>query len=331
MRPRVAPSAKRRAISRRRQQVGDVGAHDQQYECHGRHHHRDHGADVVCGHLAIVDDPQRRPLVRLGVLARQIGPDRGHLGVGLGEGDARLQATHDVQVALVARVLAGLEVGGDEEVRGLGEAELGRRHADDLAHPAVHLDRAADHLGIGFEALLPDAMAHHDHGECATLLLLFGNELAPQNRGRAVDREQPGRHPGRVETLRLLAEGHIGLGLGVARDALEGLGPLPHVDQVREAQLELLLVMLGVDAHDQSVAVEIHVGPRPEHERVRDVEDHGVGADPEPHDQDHDAGKRRGSPQRAPADLEVLPQRAHYSPSRSSTTRPSNRWIERCA
>jgi CRP-like cAMP-binding protein len=63
----------------------------------------------------------------------------------------------------------------------IGEAELGREHADDGVGGAVQVERFADDVGIARELILPKAVADDGDGRAAGAVLL-GEEVAAEVR-----------------------------------------------------------------------------------------------------------------------------------------------------
>ncbi len=88
----------------RQQQVGDVGARDQQHQRHGAHHRQDHQLDVLGQHPGAQRPDRARSSPRSAPdRSRPGGPPRFQVGAGLGRRHPRREPRHDLRVALICR------------------------------------------------------------------------------------------------------------------------------------------------------------------------------------------------------------------------------------
>ncbi|HEV2844557.1 MAG TPA: hypothetical protein VG477_06905 [Thermoanaerobaculia bacterium] len=299
------------------EQVGDVGAGDQQQQADGggdqaagergavaharrqrRLHHRDGGeAEVlvdarelplqVAGHPA---QERLRPLqAGAGREAAHDGEDEGPPALhALGLGPSHQLAVHGERHPEIGRRVQHAQA---LELRP-GDAH----HGEGLAAEA-HLP--AQHAGIGGEAALPEVVGEHHHRVGAGGRLLVGPEEAA-----------PGRlHPQHVEVARgddlalelrrvpLAPQG--GGDVAVGGEAGEGLARLP--PQVLEVRVgERQHVALGqVDGVERHQPLRVRHRQALEEERVEEREDERVRPDAESQGCDRRDGERRAPAQRA--------------------------------
>ena len=130
MRPRLAPSAARMAISfwraapRAEQQTRDVGARDHQQKRHRSGEHQERRTD---GAENVGDREQNGADLRIGVgiALREALLDGVHLGLRLGDGDAILQAREDAVAALAAAGMGHVVIVRDPHVHAADRPQFG--------------------------------------------------------------------------------------------------------------------------------------------------------------------------------------------------------------
>jgi len=314
-RPRLAPRAPRKAISRApgEKQIGDVGAGDQQHETDGAEQqvqraahllyrclaqrHQRHGAQrTIAGHVAV------------GPFLGALGGEGVDLLLGNLDGDAIGEPAgypHDVESHLFEVLgLVGLE--RQPHVDALSRQSLGRlelRTDDAGNHHGLTIDgnRLADDGGIGAPAPLPDTVPEHGNGGLAGELL--AGEEAPEVGGGGEDGEELAGDACRIDLLGRAVAGDI--------DAL-----VPHPGDGAE----------GIEAHQPLVVVGEVVGPlgkqndptrlgvrqAAQQHRIDDAEDGGGGADADGNDEDGGQRERRFLGEGARRVPEVLEQRGEH-------------------
>ena len=162
----------------RQQQVGDVGAGDEQHERDRAHQRPEHRLDLRADdEVEERRDLRRDVLVAVLVLIRKLRGDVLHLAAGLLERGAVGQAAVDHEGSPLARQ--------PEYRRPLGHRhpdlalerpfEAVGHHADDRGGNRVDADRFADDRGIGRIARFPDAAADQRNRRRA-LLVVLGDE-----------------------------------------------------------------------------------------------------------------------------------------------------------
>ena len=279
------PCCARRA---RQQQVGDVGAGDQQDAEHGAEHGVEHGDGLRADEgLEERQDGDADPLIRGRVGGGEAGGNRRHLGLrglhrhpGLEPGD-RLELR-----ALDRRSAAPLErqrvdAQRQPRVHLLRESELLWHHPDDRRHLGVGPHDAADDRRIALEAVLPGAVAEHHHRRRRGMVLL-GPEHAAEHRPHPQDLEHPGAGVGPQVTDRLALGAADVHGLGeVGGDVLEaGLLGAP-VLEVVDADAHELDALGGPVAEEGHQPIAVVVGQPAEHGGVDDAEHRGRQPDAE--------------------------------------------------
>ena len=166
----------------REHEVGKVGTRGEQQEADGGGQHQVKGADFAGDVFA-----QRRRKgadvgVAVGVFALEPGGDGLEIGVGLGEGDAGLEATGDEKVVAMAAFQGfGVVEGAERNPKCIGlsgNGEGGRHDADHGVGRAAELHGAADDVWVLREAALPETVAEHDGLGGAGEVFAFGPEAA---------------------------------------------------------------------------------------------------------------------------------------------------------
>jgi hypothetical protein len=280
------------------QQVGDVGARDEQHEADRAEQDDEVGLGAAREGVGERLGEGRAPAVRVGVeCARALGHGA-HLGVGLPDRDAGAHQAHDLQ-EVVAAVLRVLRVEGHRrpDLAGVqGELELVGHDADDRARAVVDADGAADDVGVGAEALAPEAVLDEDDGVGAGPALLLAEGAAALG-ARGEHAEERGRDARAGDALGLLALVEAEVLLAVGGQLLEDAGLLAPVEVVggrdRVAVVGLVHAALP-DHHDPRRRL---VRERPQQQRVDDREDGRVRAHAQGHGQHRHGRKPRVLPQ----------------------------------
>ncbi len=216
------------------QQVGDVGAGDQQDEPDRAEQHVEGRADVGDHLLAEAANVERlvlvehAPVLLLVLLGRHLQP-----GGGLGDRHAGLQLAGDVEVvALVVGVEIELEghphVGVGAE---LADVERLPDDADDGVGLAAQRDGAAQHVRIVSESPLPQALADQRH--FGSVRRVFGGvEATAADDRHAEEREVVGRHLAGLELLWHAAAGKVHDVVAIGGDLLDDGGLRPPVGEL---------------------------------------------------------------------------------------------------
>jgi len=301
-RRRVAPSADRTAISRRRgrgpgeQQVGHVRACDEQHESDNGHQDAaDASGDTAERRRHELQWQRGRHQVPIGVgiVRRELLSEHREVGVDLRRCDAGTDAadTEDpVHAALrqVQRRTGGrMHREGRPQIReepGEQAGEAWRRDADDGEHAAVERERLIDDAGIGPEPLRPHRVRQDDDRRRGRGPILVGQEAAPERRADAEDRKEVGGDDRAAHRFALAAmvpheigrfaaeRAHLGEdAIVVAIELVVGIREL-HVAADAGAARRVVLP-------DLAQARGIRDGRRLQQERVDEREDGGVGGD----------------------------------------------------
>jgi hypothetical protein len=292
------------------QEVGDVGARDEQDEADGTHERQEHHSDrPAVEPLVERHQPGIHPLVGVGVLLLETPGDAGHLGLRLLHADARGEAAEEVESAGIAALQVGVRHERLPHVGVVGKPVSFGHHTDDDAGDFVHPDSAADDRRIPAVPGLPESIAENDD-RFGPRLILSGAEVAAEHRAGAENAERVRRHPHAV-------------------GALGGVSAVADVHRLRlvrrkrgeRARLRLPVAVIGKrDTHvvprDRVARIEVHdlVGvverQTAQEDRV-DEREHGiVDADAERQGEDRHEGE--------PA---ILEEHAHREPEIHNTPR----------
>ena len=298
------------ALARRashQQEVGHVGAGDEQQEEHAGQDHQQGAAHALRDVLEEGHDLGAPALVGGGALDGELRGDPRQLVCRLLEGRSGTQARDRGERASPA---PGRVAGDQERLPELGlrlrEGEGCGHHPDHLAADSVQGDTPSDDPRVGCETALPEAVAQDDDALVARLRL-FGTEDATPGRGDAEDLEVLGRDQGRLHRLRVAAgaEAHRRQLLD-GGDLLEGARPFAPVEDVPPVHDVARSPRAGFpDAH------ELLGSPKrqgPQQHRVDDAEDGGARTDAEGQGDDGDRREGQAPPHEAEAVAAVLEQ-----------------------
>ena len=307
-------------------EIGHVGARDQQHESHGdrqdrercahgtEHHVRErlqeHAARIVLGIRALQlpgDIRQLRARGREGRPRRE--PADHEDGMRRPRQGIRIRSERHPHVDVGSRTL----VGEGARVRGRGEnlqhSQIGvvRHDPDDRRGRLVEEQHAADYLRVAAEALGPQRLADQGDGSAAGARLL-ACERPPEERLDAEHRQQPGGNRQRRPPNRRPP-------LGRSRDLrsheraerVHLAAALPKVEEVRDGRRlpDGAAVAIGLPHHDEAVhRLERHGSQQ---HPVDDAEHGGGAADSECQHQDGNDGERSLPHQEAHGEPEVVP------------------------
>ena len=170
------------------EEIGDVGAGDEQDEADGSEEDEERGARVADDGVAERLDAEAvfgSHAVR--VVAAELVGGEFELGVGLGEGNAGLEAAGGEKVvALVGAV--GVDLEGEPDV-GFGIGDEGfSEDADDGVGLVAEREGGADDVGVAAEFALPEAVADDDDF-AAVRGVFLRREGAAEHDGRAEEAE----------------------------------------------------------------------------------------------------------------------------------------------
>ena len=222
----------------------------------------------------------------------EAGLDGGHVGEGVGEGDAGLHAADDGEPGFVAALRVG-RVGraGRPQVNVAAGKVEGRRHdADDGPGRRADVELFGEDGGIAIEAALPEAVADEERVRSAEVLF-FGGEVAAEERS---DLEHLKKARSDKSAGDFFGKGAGGFGevVGVvATDGGEGgIHPVPlfEADGSDEAVGVAIADVVLVEANE---AIAVGVGERAEDDGVDGGEDGAVGADAEGEGEDDGGGE----------------------------------------
>ena len=147
-----------------KQQVGHVGAGDQQHQAH-RGKHQDQRIARLADQVVVQRHHYGTDLViRIGIALLEAAGDRAEVGQSGLRRHARLQPSDGIgpMAAAVPKTL-GAHIEGDPELRLGGKAERGRHDADDGVFLRVQLDGFAHGVRIAGEAAAPQGVPQNRH------------------------------------------------------------------------------------------------------------------------------------------------------------------------
>ena len=182
----------------RQQQVGDVGARDQQHEADRAHQRQEHDADRagVEAFVERLDDADGELLVAGRMRRGQALDDAVELGLRLRRRTTPgFRRREHGEVADVAALLLLRRRDGRHPQLGVGrELDAGRHHADDRRRLAVDADGQAEHAAIAAVARLPEGVAE-DHDALGARRVVAAPEAAAEQHRLAQQVEGLGGGP----------------------------------------------------------------------------------------------------------------------------------------
>ena len=271
----------------RQREVRQVGASDQQHQACGGHQH-----EQGCPHvrpderIGVAFDDDAPSFVRIWKLPFDAGPNRGHVGLGLLQGNARFQSRKRHQPVKISRHVRGLEREWPPElVERAVEGASRRQHADHRVGLVVEKNRAIDDRGICSELVDPEHMAQNHHVILPPLVFV-GQERAASLRPDAEDVEIVRRdsRPTKLDGFPAAREGRGAAGLS-GHEFEDGVVLLP----VEEVQCgDAVAVAAGRLLENTHNPIGLRVRQRSEQDAIDEAEDRGVGADAECQREDRD-------------------------------------------
>ena len=237
----------------------------------------------------------------------EVDGDALHVGAGLLDGDARLQARDAVQPWVIAAILpAGVFrrlADRRPQLDAARELEVGRHDADHREAAVVERHLLIEDAGVAAEAPLPERVAEHGDRLRARLVFVIGEEAAPQ--GIDAQRlEQLSRHHAAGQPLGLARARQVVALAAVDADVLEDLVLRPPVLVVRVSDGHLINLRARLPQVDEPLG--FGVGQRLEQHRIDDAEDGRRRADAERQRQHRDEGEAGVPEQHARAVAQVL-------------------------
>ncbi len=200
------------------QQVGDVGAGNQQQEGHGAQQQPQPLLRAVADEVIAEWLDTRAPV---GAVVAAAAFDRARhrveVRVGLGDRDATFQPAHHVEKRDVVAGLAGCDRQRQPQFGLLAVRRASAEHADDgIGNAAGHTNRPSNDVGIPAETVLPEPVRQDGHAIAARRAFLFTKRAAERQRvAVAQHREETGRGNAGLDAL----------GAGGRRDARHRQGP----------------------------------------------------------------------------------------------------------
>ncbi len=265
----------------RQQQVGDIGARNQQHE-----RHRNHGDES--GPLrGVVDDlvgqlghPRAHPRVGRGMVHGQPRRDPADFGVGLFERRARRQPPQHQEGTGSPR---GRRIGGERKEQihlALAlEPELGRQDAHHRVRESVEQNGPAHHRGVAIEAMGPEPMRQH-HARPGPGQLVCPTEPPPQRQGRTEEIEQVTGSAKALEPLRALAFREVETG-PLIRGEPERPTLAPPIEEVRQRYRRPGPAPHRVRLPDLHHPISVGIRERPPQQRIDAREHRDVDGDAE--------------------------------------------------
>jgi hypothetical protein len=280
----------------RQEQVGDVGAGDQQHGGDGAQHQQERIPERARDRLAQVAHGDADIPVAVGVLLGDLAGDDRQLSADVIDGAARGGARDDPGViaydAALHQVRARLEPDGGPDVGG-PEFEGGRHDADHRVGLAVEGDGVVQDAPVSGEALLPGGVAQHAHrrggggvfgvGEHAAEHRLHA-EQGPDRRGHGALAEHSGFREARQRGGRAGGEGEV-------LDAACVPAPL---EVIEVGHRHLAVGAIQPVRPDEEDVVAVLIGERMQQHGVDDAEDRRGGTDAQSQDRYHRGGEAGG-------------------------------------
>ncbi len=292
----------------RQQEVGDVGARDEQHEAHGAEHQQQSLVGLAIRRRVVLVErrhAEAAPLVRSRIVQLEPAGDRLELGPGLRERHARLEAREDIEVAMASalRVLGRHQ--GLQEIAPVPQ-HVRRQHADDRERAVIGPESPADDVRVRGKMASPVGLGE-EHDTVVAGPLVVENEPAAEKGLHAQGGEPPARHEGACDRLAGSAHGRDGeVRPVIGGDLLEHGGLVPDVHEIRKRDVVDGVRRSASPDLDQPPGILVRQGT--EHNRVDDAEDRGVGADAERKGRDGHGGEPTVPAQHADGVEEILAQ-----------------------
>ena len=296
------PPPRRRA---RHQQVGQVGARDEEHEDDGSEQD-EHGAPHVFHERGLERlRLRRRPLV-LGVLGDDLLGQAMEVRSGAGRGGLGEEPPDHGQEVVVVRVqvVAGRERHGHD---GLcvepEEREPRGQDPDDGVGLGAEHDLSPDDRGVARVAPPPEPIRQEDDAMIAPALV--GGQEIPSHRGRSAEGGEEFRRGDQyADALRLPVAGHVERPDIEGRQRLEGtIARAVHVEIRHRRRPGAVALVHGLY---ELQAAGVRIGQGPEQDRIHHAEHHGVGPDAEAEDEERGRGEAGAAAHHAQGETAVL-------------------------
>jgi len=302
--------------SGRQQQVGDIGAGDQQHHQHRAHENAQRLNHIADDHLEIglhVD------AVVVAELLRQLAADRLHLLLRALRCDAGLEPRIHLQEVIAALLLVEGALHRQEDV-GAAMREVRAHHADDFERLVVNRDFPADDIRIAVEAPRPVGVGEDDDFRSARLVFVLREPAA----ARGGDAEDVGERPGHARhrhALRIAAAcNHRQLTRRAAQLREQRLASRPPVDVLGVRSRTRGARRLGVVDDDQLIRIGIR--QRLEENAVEDREHGGGDADAQRERRDCEGRRRPAAKQKSQGEAAIIQKTGHSDLDLAQGPRP---------
>ncbi len=293
------------------QQVGDVGAGDQQHEHHGGENDVEGLFQIADRILLNVQDLGAPLAIHLGEPMLHRLRDQPHLAVRGVDGNIVLHAPENAHPTRSARIVAQLLRGEHAWRPDLGGERIALfrgNDADDRERPRIDPHGLADHPLVAAEVAPPELLAQH-HDRCRARLVFPLAEETPVEGLDAQEVEQIRSHLHALNPLGVAALEHDVRGPAVDdRKADEILGLRRIVDDVHRRGRVAVSLLRESNANQP---VRLREWRRLKQDVVDDGEDRRVRADAEGQRDDRGGGEGGGGAQLSRGVDDVLPEVAH--------------------
>ncbi len=278
-------------------EVRHVRARDEQHDPDAAHQHAQRAAGIA-DHVVLQQMKARSDAGVLEELQREAFGRReraqhdrqhpGHVGIGLGQRDARLETSQPL-VAELAQVSVGAvqpERQDDGRIGEIQKPELARENADDPPADTVDPDRAPDGRGLAAEPSLPIGVADHRRGGTGRDVV-GARELTPRRRRDAENRQHAVGDRDRGHVLGLAGSRDADVLRSIQADVLEASALLAIDEVVRRRHVHPVEVHARRDVPEADELFRIWIGERLQEDAIEHAEDGGVRA------HRHDQGQQR--------------------------------------
>ena len=204
----------------REQQVGDVGARNQEHQHHGAHHRGGRDLERQRHQFVAQRSGPCAPAIVVAIGACELAGDFGQLTAGRRDRCVRRQTATRGQRALATGGGVFERHHRDPELRDLRKLKTGRHHPNHGVGRAVDDQHAADDRLVGGVAALPEAVAqHHDRRRPGPIVVRC--ELPADHRMHTEQRKEVPRHRRSLEPLGFDAFGNRQASVGIGGEAGE--------------------------------------------------------------------------------------------------------------
>ena len=294
--------------SARQEQVGDVGARDQENERDGAEQQPQATNRLLAEKVVLERLDARAPaFVRRRIRRRDVARDHVHVGVCLGQRHPVLEPAEHQQKVKVVVDLFGRERQRHVESVLHAIARAWRDDPDNDIGLAVQPDRPSDNLAIGAEPFLPQLVAQNDD-----LVFpgrpFFRTEVAAKKHGVSDRRRPPGSDRRSLDLLGTIARRQVHTTAG------------PRVQALKSGTLRLPVEIVGRRAgiaealdlrpdHDDPIGLRVR--QRGEQCGIHDAEDRRVGGNPHGQGEHRHCREARISPEQPQTVSNVSDHCAH--------------------